>query len=181
MPADLGLVADAAERHAHELASGRAGDRLADRGLAGAGRSDERQDRARLRVGLDVAVLAQLAHGQVLGDAVLDVVEAGVVGVEHLTRRDRVQPLLRALVPRQRDEPVQVGPDHARLARLLAHALETPELLDGLLVDVLGHLGLFDLRRYSSTTEPSSSPSSLRIDSICLRRKYSRCCFSAPS
>ena len=34
--------------------------------------------------------------------------------------------------------------------------------------------------RYSSTTEASSSPSSLRIDSICLRRKYSRCCFSAP-
>ena len=34
--------------------------------------------------------------------------------------------------------------------------------------------------RYSSETEPSSSPSSLRIDSICLRRKYSRCCFSAP-
>ena len=36
------------------------------------------------------------------------------------------------------------------------------------------------LVRYSSTTEASSSPSSLRIDSICLRRKYSRCCFSAP-
>ena len=34
--------------------------------------------------------------------------------------------------------------------------------------------------RYSSATEPSSSPSSLRIDSICLRRKYSRCCFWAP-
>ena len=35
--------------------------------------------------------------------------------------------------------------------------------------------------RYSSTTEPSSSPSSRRIDSICLRRTYSRCCLSAPS
>ena len=34
--------------------------------------------------------------------------------------------------------------------------------------------------RYSSATLASSSPSSLRIDSICLRRKYSRCCFSAP-
>ena len=34
--------------------------------------------------------------------------------------------------------------------------------------------------RYSSITEPSSSPSSLRIESICLRRKYSRCCLSAP-
>ena len=36
------------------------------------------------------------------------------------------------------------------------------------------------LVRYSSTTEASSSPSSLRIDSICLRRKYSRCWAWAP-
>jgi len=33
---DLGLVAHAAERHAHELAPGGAGDRLAERGLADA-------------------------------------------------------------------------------------------------------------------------------------------------
>ena len=32
--------------------------------------------------------------------------------------------------------------------------------------------------RYSSTTEASSSPSSLRIESICLRSRNSRCCFS---
>ena len=37
------------------------------------------------------------------------------------------------------------------------------------------------LARYSSTTEPESSPSSRWMDSICLRRKYSRCCLSAPS
>ena len=35
--------------------------------------------------------------------------------------------------------------------------------------------------RYSSTIEAESSPSSRWIDSICLRRKYSRCCWSAPS
>ena len=34
--------------------------------------------------------------------------------------------------------------------------------------------------RYSSTTDASSSPSSLRMDSSCLRRMYSRCCFSTP-
>jgi hypothetical protein len=45
--ADLGLVAHAAQRHAHELAAGRLGDRLAERGLADAGRADEAQDRAR--------------------------------------------------------------------------------------------------------------------------------------
>src|SRR4029077_14523810 len=48
--ADLGLVADAAERHADELAAHRAGDGLADRGPAGARRADEGQDRAGLLV-----------------------------------------------------------------------------------------------------------------------------------
>ena len=86
MAADLRLVADAAERHADELAVERARDRLADRRLAGAGRPDQREDRARLAVGLDAALLAELRDGDVLDDPVLDVVETGVVGVEHLAR-----------------------------------------------------------------------------------------------
>ena len=146
MAADLGLVADAAQRHAHELASGGPGDRLADRGLAGAGRADQREDGAGLGVGLDAALLAQLAHRQVLGDAVLDVLEAGVVGVEHRAGRDRVEALLGALAPGHGDQPVEIGADHARLAGLLAHPLEPAELLDGLLVGRLGHLGVLDLR-----------------------------------
>ena len=145
VPADLRLVAHAAERHAHELASGGAGDRLADRGLAGAWRSDQGEDGPGLGVGLYPSVGAQLAHGQVLGDAVLDVLQAGVVGIEYLARGDRVQALLRALVPRHGDQPVQVGADHARLARLLAHALQARELLQGLLVHGLGHVGVLDL------------------------------------
>jgi hypothetical protein len=58
--ADLRLVAHAAERHAHELASGGAGDRLADRRLAGAGRADQRQDGSRAAILLDAALDAQL-------------------------------------------------------------------------------------------------------------------------
>ena len=144
--ADLGLVADAAERHADELASGRTGDRLADRRLAGAGRADEREDRARALVVLDAALLAQLRDGDVLDDPVLDVLEAGVVGVEHLAGVLRIEPLLGALAPRHREQPVEVVADHARLGRLVAHALEPRELLLGLLEHVLGHLGFGDLR-----------------------------------
>ena len=55
--ADLGLVAHAAERHAHELAIERSGDRLADRGLARSGRPDQRQDRAGALVLGDAALL----------------------------------------------------------------------------------------------------------------------------
>ena len=145
--ADLGLVADAAQRHAHELAPGRAGDRLADRGLAGSRRADQGEDRAGAAalVG-EAALAAQAADGDVLGDPVLDVLEAGVVGVEHLARRDRVEPLVGALAPGDAEQPVEVGADHRRLAARLAHPLEPPELALGLLADGVGHRRLLDLR-----------------------------------
>src|SRR5215218_3335638 len=73
---DLGLVSHAAERHAHELPAGGASDRLADRGLARTGRADQREDGAGALVLPDAALLAELADSDVLGDAVLDVLEA---------------------------------------------------------------------------------------------------------
>ncbi len=124
VPADLRLVADAAERHPDELAVERARDRLADRGLARAGRPDQREDRAGALVLLDPALLAQLADREVLDDAVLDVLQPVVVGVEDLTRVLRVEALLRRLAPRHGEEPVEVRADHLRLGALLAHALE---------------------------------------------------------
>ena len=89
---------------------------------------------------------AELADGQVLDDPVLDVLEAGVVGVEHLARVDGVEPLLGALAPRHGEQPVEVGADHRRLAALVAHPLEPRELALGLLAHGVGHAGLGDLR-----------------------------------
>jgi len=143
--ANLGLVADSTQRHADELASRGAGDRLADRGLAGAGRADERQDRTGAAVVLDATLLAQLCDRDVLDHPVLDVLEARVVGIEDLTRVLRVEALLRALAPGHREQPVEVVPDHGRLGGLVAHPLEPRELPLGLLEHLLGHLGLGDL------------------------------------
>ena len=82
--ADLGLVAHAAQRHADELAAQRPRDRLAERGLADAGRPDEAEDRpARL--------WRELADRQVLEDALLHLLEAVVVLVEDLARVVDVQ------------------------------------------------------------------------------------------
>ena len=81
----------------------------------------------------DPAVGAQLAHGQVLRDAVLDVLEAGVVGVEHLAGVHGIELLVGALAPRHGDQPVEVVADHRGLAGLLAHALQAAELLERLL------------------------------------------------
>ena len=80
--ANLGFVAHAAERDAHVLAAERARNRLAERRLADAGRADEQEDRA-------VLVRRELAHRQELEDALLDLVEARVLGLEDRARGRR--------------------------------------------------------------------------------------------
>ncbi len=77
MAADFGLVAHAAERHAHEFAPGRLGDRFAERGLADAGRTDQAQDRSGQLIGA-------LLHGQIFDDPLLDLFQAEMIGVENL-------------------------------------------------------------------------------------------------
>ena len=67
-----------------------------------------------------------------------------MVRVENLTGMLGVEPFGGALAPRDRKEPLQVGPDHRSLARL-AHPLEATELALGLLANVVGHVGLLDL------------------------------------
>ena len=146
MAADLCLVPDAPERHADELAVERACDRLPDRRLAGAGRPDQGEDRARALVLLDAALLAKLAHRQVLDDPVLHVLEPGVVGIQHLAGVGGVESLLGALAPRHGEQPVEVRADHLRLAALIAHALEPSCLALGLLAHRVGHVGLGDAR-----------------------------------
>ena len=141
MSADFGLVAHAAERHPDKLPAGGPGDRLANRGLAGSRRADQRQNGARPAIVGETALGAQLADRQILGDALLDVVETGVVGVQHLSRVLRVEALLRPFRPRHGEQPVEIGPDHGRLGVRVAHPLESRELTFGLLLHRLGHRG----------------------------------------
>src|SRR6185437_7824009 len=99
--ADFGLVPDAAERHAHEIAAGRLGDRLAERGLADARGADEAEDRA-----LELAGAA--LHGEILDDPLLDLFEAIVIGVEHLFGINEVALDLALLAPRQSEQPIEI-------------------------------------------------------------------------
>src|SRR5579885_3731994 len=123
----------------------RPSDRLADRRLADARRADEGQDRAGAPVVAEAALGAQLPDRQVLDDPVLRVLEAGMVGVEHRARVLRVEPLVGALRPRHREEPVEVAADHLGLGRALADLLEPRELALGLGADGVRHPGLLDL------------------------------------
>ena len=74
--AQLGFVVQAAQAHALELAAHRAGDGLAERGLADAGRADEAEN-----VGLRLRV--ELQYGQGFEDAFLDLLQAVVILVQH--------------------------------------------------------------------------------------------------
>jgi hypothetical protein len=134
--ADLGLVAHAAQRLPHELAAGGVGDRPRQRGLADAGRADQAQDRA-------LHVIDQRLHGEVLEDALLDLLQAVVLGVEDALGLGDVVAVLGLLVPRQRQDPVEVVAHHRRLGRHRRHHLELLQLLAAALLGLLRHpLGL---------------------------------------
>ena len=120
--ADLGLVAHAAQRQPHELAPRRVRDRARQRGLADAGRPDQAQDRP-------LELLHQRLHGEVLEDALLDLLEAVVVLVEDPLGLDDVQLLLGLLAPGQRQHPVDVVAHHRRLGRHRRHHAQLLQLL----------------------------------------------------
>ena len=136
--ADFGLVAHAAERHAHELAPGRPRDRLAERGLADAGRPDQAQDRSGQLVG------ARL-HREILDDAVLDLLQSVVIVVEHGLRRDQILLDLGLLVPRDRQQPVEIVAHDGRFRGHRRHLAQLLQLVLRLLARFLGELGLGNL------------------------------------
>src|SRR5829696_5931534 len=145
--ADLGLVADAAEGDPDELAAHGPGDRLAQRGLADTRRADQGDDRPGAAPALvgQAPLAAELAHGQVLEDAVLHVLEAGVVGVQDPPGLGDVQGVGGLLAPGQLGHGVEPGPDPAVLGVLLAGPLQAADLPLDRLADGLGHLALLDL------------------------------------
>src|SRR5581483_1219578 len=131
MTADLGFVVHAAERDAHELAPGRPRDRLAERGLADAGRSDEAKYRA-------LALRVEFAHGEILENAALDLFEAVMILVEHLARPFDIDRLFAQHRPGQGDQPVEIGADHRMLAGAFGHALQAAQLALRELLDLGG-------------------------------------------
>ena len=168
--ADLGLVVDAAQADPDELAAQRLGDALAQRGLAGARRAGEAEDRP-------LHVLLELADGQVFEDPLLDLLEVVVVGVEDLAGPAEVEPVAARLAPGEDRQPVEVGPDDRVLGRARVHPGQPLELALGLVQDFVRAGSAVLIRSQSSATSGFSlslSPSSSWIALICWRRKWSR-------
>ena len=137
MAAQFRLVVHAAQADALEFAAHRAGDRLAERGLADAGGADEAEDR-RLTLRL------QLAHGEVFDDAPLDLVQIVMVLVEDAPRFDDVDRLLLGQGPGKLDQPIQIGAHYAVFASGFGHALQATQLLARLIFHFLRHAGIAD-------------------------------------
>src|SRR5262249_57373328 len=130
MAANLRLVADPSERHAHELALERARDTLAQAGLSHARRADEAENRLAggwvaadggRRCGWgrrgDVrparpcgrrSLLAKLLDRQVLQDPVLHLFEVVVILVEDLTRPVDVDGAAGETNPQQIGHPLEI-------------------------------------------------------------------------
>lgn len=126
----LGLVVHAAEGHADILAAEGGGDALAQRGLAGARRADEAEDR-RLHVALEGE------DGDMLEDAVLDLFDAVMVLVEHLAGMVELEVIVAKDIPGEREEQVEVVDLDGIVGGLVGHALQFLDLFS----EKVGYIG----------------------------------------
>ena len=140
MTADLGLIAHAAEGDTNELAAQRACHALTERRLADARRTGQHHHGTGTAAADDghAALGTPGAHRQVFHDAVLDVLEPVVVGVEDLPRGHQVRRVLGGDVPRQVEHGVQPRTDPPALRTLLAGAFQLADLAQRRLANLLG-------------------------------------------
>ncbi|MNV11974.1 hypothetical protein D3C71_1025570 [compost metagenome] len=138
VPTDFSFVAHATQGHAHVLAARGLGNGLPQRGLAHARWPHQAQDGS-------LHLVHALLHRKIFKDAVLYLVQAKVVFVEHAFGIDQVMLDLGLLTPRQRREHVNVVTHHGGLGRHGRHQLELLEFCISLLARLGRHLGELDL------------------------------------
>ena len=137
MATNLGLVTHATQGHAHVLAPGCLGDRLAQRGFTHARRAHQAQNRG-------LQLVHTLLHSEVFQNTVFDLIEAVVVFIEHVFGDHQVFLDLGFLAPGQVGQGLDVVAHHRCLSRHGRHQLELLELCLGLFARLLRHLGQLD-------------------------------------
>ena len=137
MPSDLRLVAHAAERNPHEFPSRGLGDGSTQGRLAHARRTHEAQDRSRELVGAAL-------NREIFDDALLHLVEPVMVRVQRRLSERQIPLDLGALVPRDRQQPIEVIAHDRRLGRHGRHLLQLLELGLSLVSGFLRKLGFLD-------------------------------------
>ena len=115
----------------------------------------------------------QLAHGQQLQNALLDLLQTVVVTVQHLAGVGLVKVVLGGGVPRQGQAGIQIAADNAALGAAARHTGQTVALFQQLFGGLLHQgSGALTLLRYVSASArvSSASPSSSLMTCICSRR-----------
>ena len=135
--ADFRFIMNAAETDPHERPSHRARNRLSQRGLADAGRTDEAKN-------WRLAFRRQLANREVFDDPALDLLQAIVVLIEDAPCRGDIDRLLVRQAPGQFDQPVDITSDHSCFGRALRHPLVAANFPSRLTFHFSRHLGLGD-------------------------------------
>ncbi len=138
MPPDFRLIVNASESDACEIAPHRSGDGLGQAGLAHAGRTGEAEN-GPLRIG------GENTHRQVFENAVLHLLQAVVVFIEHALRLLQIQIVLRLHAPGHVEDPVQIVADHRGLGHHGRHRLQAGNFLFHLFPDILRHGALLQL------------------------------------
>ena len=138
MAADFRFVTNAAERHAHEFTTRRVGDRLAKRCLADARRPDEAEDGP-------LELVRPRLHGEILKDALLDLLQAIMLLVEDRLRFGDVLLDLSLDPPRDRQQPIEIVANDRRLGRHRRHLLKLLQLGKRLVLGLFRQLRVLDL------------------------------------
>ena len=132
--ADVGFVADTAERYADILPLHRTCDRGSKRGLADSGRADKAENLV-LQIGIE------LLDREVFDDAFLDFFQTVVIGIEDFLRRVDIVAVFRFLVPRNFKAGVEIIPDDRRFGRAGRGLAELENFLLELFLYFLRELG----------------------------------------
>ena len=184
MAADLGLVAHTADGDAHERTAQRARDRLAERRLADAGRTDQTEDRTD-------AAPARRCRGRARGATRAPPGTRGCGPSRRSSLRGRRRArhaLRRGRCALGRTRPTATRrPRRASCAPMPVRGSARPSARSGRAPcrprarTASGRFLSANFARYSATMSSSLSPSSLRIASIWRRSNISRCCLSRSS
>ena len=145
MTADLGLIANATQRHPDKLSSCCPRDGFANGRLSGSRGPDQRQNRSRSPVIDQAALRAQLANRKIFGNAPFNIVQTRMVGIQHLPRVLWVQTLFRPFGPWHSEQPVEIRTDHGCLGVRLPHLVQAREFTFGLFLNRLRHPGVGNL------------------------------------
>ena len=120
MTANLRLVMDAAQRDAHQFASGRPGDTHGNTGFPGARRAHQAEHSA-------ANIRSKAAYRQILQDPFFHLFQPVVVLVQHFPRQREILHFFRGFPPRQFQADIDITAQHRRFRRaesLFAQAAE---------------------------------------------------------